>query len=87
MKTFQLLTSIALGFLVIQPAWAASPQAGAPQQFAPRVGGAVAPLIENQAVPQFNDPGPQISLPAPGNPVQQLAPLGSSPQPDSLGIR
>jgi hypothetical protein len=30
-----------------------------------------------QVVPQFNDPGPQIRIPPPGNPVQQLSPLPS----------
>jgi hypothetical protein len=27
-----------------------------------------------QVTPQFNDPGPQLVIPPPGNPVQQLAP-------------
>jgi hypothetical protein len=32
-----------------------------------------------QVTPQFNDPGPQLTLPQPGNPVQQLSPsLGTS---------
>jgi hypothetical protein len=31
-----------------------------------------------QMTPQYNTPGPQLALPEPGSPVQQLAPLGSS---------
>jgi hypothetical protein len=27
-----------------------------------------------QVTPQFNDPGPQLVIPPPGNPVQQLSP-------------
>ena len=33
------------------------------------------PLIVPQVVPQFNDPGPQLAIPQPGNPMQQLAPM------------
>jgi hypothetical protein len=39
------------------------------------------------ATPQFNDPGPQLAVPQPGNPVEQLSPMGNAGQPDSLGIR
>ncbi len=31
-----------------------------------------------QITPQYNTPGAQLALPEPGNPVQQLAPVGSS---------
>jgi hypothetical protein len=32
-----------------------------------------------QVTPQFNDPGPQVVIPPPGNPVQQLSPsLGTA---------
>jgi len=38
--------------------------------------------------PQYNNPGPQIPLSRPGNPVEQLAPMdGIQPPPSSLGIR
>jgi hypothetical protein len=38
--------------------------------------------------PQFNNPGPQISIPQISNPVNQLSPLPCcSSQPDALGIR
>jgi hypothetical protein len=32
-----------------------------------------------QVTPQLNNPGPQIVIPPPGNPLQQLAPSTSSP--------
>jgi hypothetical protein len=31
-----------------------------------------------QVTPQFNDPGPQLTIPPPGNPVQQLAPMSGA---------
>ena len=37
--------------------------------------------------PQFNNPGPQISVPQPGNAVEQLSPLMGAGQPDALGIK
>jgi hypothetical protein len=38
--------------------------------------------------PQFNDPGPQLTIPQPGNPLHQLSPLeGLGPPPDPLGLR
>jgi hypothetical protein len=37
------------------------------------------PLPVPQVTPQFNDPGPQVVIPPPGNPVQQLSPsLGTA---------
>jgi hypothetical protein len=37
------------------------------------------PLPVPQVTPQFNDPGPQLVIPPPGNPVQQLSPsLGTA---------
>ena len=32
------------------------------------------PIIVPQVVPRFNDPGPQVNIPQPGNPLQQLYP-------------
>lgn len=44
--------------------------------------------LEQQPVtPQFNNPGPQISVPQPGNAVDQLSPLDGAGQPDALGIK
>ena len=48
-----------------------------------RAQGSVAPppIIVPQLTPQFNDPGPQLVIPPPGNPVQQLSPsLGTGSQ-------
>src|SRR5262249_49353262 len=37
------------------------------------------PIVVPQVTPQFNDPGPQVVIPPPGNPVQQLSPsLGTA---------
>jgi hypothetical protein len=38
-------------------------------------------------MPQFNNPGPQISVPQTGNAVDQLSPLMGAGQPDALGIK
>jgi hypothetical protein len=37
--------------------------------------------------PQFNDPGPKLWVPQPGNAVEQLSPLMGAGQPDALGIK
>ena len=37
--------------------------------------------------PQFNEPGPQIKVPQPTNPVEQLPPLFGAGQPDALGLK
>jgi hypothetical protein len=37
--------------------------------------------------PQFNNPGPQISVQRPANPVDRLPPLMGAGQPDALGIK
>ena len=37
--------------------------------------------------PRFNEPGPQIWVPQPGNAVEQLSPLMGAGQPDALGIK
>lgn len=43
--------------------------------------------MERPVTPQFNEPGPQISVPQPGNAVEQLSPLMGAGQPDALGIK
>jgi len=44
--------------------------------------------VQEPQTPQFNNPGPQLSIPQPGNAVEQLSPLpGAAEQPDALGIR
>jgi len=42
---------------------------------------------QQSVTPQFNNPGPQISVPQQGNPVDQLSPLMGAGQPDALGIK
>jgi hypothetical protein len=42
---------------------------------------------QQSVTPQFNNPGPQISVPQPGNPVDQLSPLMGAGQPDALGVK
>jgi hypothetical protein len=42
---------------------------------------------QQPVTPQFNNPGPQISVPQPGNAVDQLSPLFGAGQPDALGIK
>jgi hypothetical protein len=37
--------------------------------------------------PQFNNPGPQLSVPQTGNAVDQLSPIMGAGQPDALGIK
>jgi hypothetical protein len=54
-------------------------------------GDCAAPIFGYQpqqpVTPQFNNPGPQISVPQPRNPVDRLPPLMGAGQPDALGIR
>ena len=43
---------------------------------------------QQPVTPQFNNPGPQISVPQPGNALNQLSPLPFGvDRPDALGIR
>jgi hypothetical protein len=43
--------------------------------------------VPQPVAPQFNNPGPQISVPQPSNPVDRLPPLFGAGQPDALGIK
>jgi hypothetical protein len=44
--------------------------------------------VQQPQTPQFNNTGPQLSIPQPDNAVEQLSPLpGTAGQPDALGIR
>jgi hypothetical protein len=42
---------------------------------------------QQSVAPQFNNPGPQISVPHAGNAVDQLSPVMGAGQPDALGIK
>jgi hypothetical protein len=44
-------------------------------------------LYKVAMTPQFNDPGPKLWVPQPGNAVEQLSPLMGAGQPDALGIK
>jgi hypothetical protein len=91
MKLYPLYSSLAmlvLGFVLAQPA-SAAPQhlrAAPPAARAPGTTFVPAPP-ERPVTPQFNDPGPQISVPQPGNAVEQLSPLFGAGQPDAMGIK
>jgi hypothetical protein len=76
---------VMLGLLATPPASAAPVGAPMPVQ-AP-----MSPLLTEPVqpmTPQLNNPGAQMAVPAPGNPVQQLAPLDSLRSPSgTLGIK
>jgi hypothetical protein len=44
-------------------------------------------VAQQPVAPQLNNPGPQISVPQPGNSVDRLSPLFGAGQPDALGIK
>ena len=87
MRTYPLLAFVVLGFLLTQPAWAAPQNGGSTRQSAPQGWNGIPLMMPDPVLPHFNDPGPQFTPTQPGNPVQQLSPLGNAGQPDSLGIR
>jgi hypothetical protein len=57
--------------------------------YAARPGGLGLPeyVPQQPVTPQFNNPAPQISVPQPGNAVDQLSPLFGASQPGALGIK
>jgi hypothetical protein len=87
MRVHRPLAFLAVVFLLTQPASAAPRSGGSTPHLTSRGLSGVPAELPNPVTPQFNDPGPQEALPQPGNPVQQLSPLGGAGQPDSLGIR
>ena len=42
---------------------------------------------QQSVTPEFNNPGPRLSMPYTGNAVDQLSPLMGAGQPDALGIK
>ncbi len=50
--------------------------------FAPELWAQTAPppIVVPQVTPRFNEPGPQLTIPQPGNPVQQSSPGGTGSQ-------
>ena len=87
MRVHRSLASLAIAFLLAQPAWAAPRSAGSAPDAGLRGLRSAPAELPSPVTPQFNDPGPQHALPQPGNPVEQLSPFGSAGQPDSLGIQ
>ena len=87
-KPYRPVALVALGFLLMQTM--VIPRPALAQQPVPMASHAVPPvtLPVTPMTPQFNDPGPQLTLPSPGNPTQQLSPIeGLAPPPDPLGIK
>jgi hypothetical protein len=79
----QTIALVMLGFLATQAASAAPVQQPERAAMSPLLREPVQPMT-----PQLNDPGGQMAIPAPGNPVQQLAPLdGLGSSSGSLGIK
>ena len=82
------IVCVALGLLASQPALSAPVSVQADIGLRP----SVPPIIMQQPTPlpapQFNNPGPQLHIERPGNPVEQLSPMdGIGPPPSSLGIK
>jgi hypothetical protein len=81
-------TMIFLSLSVGSPALAANPLGHTEMQSHTGYAGPMFGYEPQQPVtPQFNDPGPQIRVPQPANPVDQLPPLMGAGQPDALGIK
>jgi hypothetical protein len=88
--TFTMATAVVmLGFVAMGTAQAA---AASSHEFSGAHAGYRGALPEGyqpqqSVAPQFNNPGPQIRVPQPSNPVDQLPPLMGAGQPDALGIK
>jgi hypothetical protein len=76
MKTSILLAAIGLAVVAAGPSEARSGRVAHRHAFTRQ---SVVPVPYGYAVePQYNDPGPPLAMPQPGNPVEQLAPLQST---------
>jgi hypothetical protein len=88
--TFTMATAVVmLGFVATGTAHAAAASSHEFSGAHPGYWGALPEGYQPQqsVAPQFNNPGPQIRVPQPGNPVDQLPPLMGAGQPDALGIK
>jgi len=85
MRPFSISAVVLLGFLLTEPALAVPYHVGSAHHVGRGTGLIYAPT--QPVAPQFNNPGPQISLPQIGNPEEQLSPLFGAGQPDALGIK
>jgi hypothetical protein len=80
MRTYFTSILVLLGFLLTDSAWAAPPHLDSPPRVRHEVGNGFVYVPPQPVTPQFNNPGPQISVPQTGNAVEQLSPslaLGS----------
>lgn len=80
-------TFVLLGFLLTEPALAAPHHRGSPHPVGRKAGSGLVYVPPQPVTPQFNNPGPQISVPQTGNAVEQLSPLFGAGEPDALGIK
>jgi hypothetical protein len=80
------IATILFGFAATGAAQARSGHGGYAAQYG-HIGPPIGYVPQNPVMPQFNNPGPQISIPHPSNPVDQLPPLMGAGQPDALGIK
>lgn len=87
MRTYFTSILVLLGFLLTNSAWAAPHHLDSPPRVGREVGSGLVYVPPQPVTPQFNNPGPQISVPQTGNAVEQLSPLFGAGQPDALGIK
>ena len=73
-KSLLCLAAMALALLSAGAAGVGSRALAQPLQHVPPV--VTLPVVP--PTPQFNNPGPQIQIPPPGNPLQQLSPIEST---------
>jgi hypothetical protein len=87
MRAYFTSTFVLLGFLLTEPALAAPHHIGSPHPVGRKAGSGLVYVPPQPVTPQFNNPGPQISVPQTGNAVEQLSPLFGAGEPDALGIK
>jgi hypothetical protein len=87
MRTYFTSTFVLLGLLLTEPALAAPHHIGSPHRVGRAIGSGPLYVPQQPITPQFNNPGPQISVPQTGNAVEQLSPLFGAGEPDALGIK
>jgi len=73
MRTYFTSTFVLLGFLLTEPALAAPHHIGSPHRAGRAAGSGLVHVPQQPVTPQFNNPGPQISVPQTGNAAEQLS--------------
>lgn len=87
MRTSFLLPFLSAAALMAMPALATTiPAARESAATGVRLAQASGPSTVPQTAPQFNTPGQQLAIPEPGNPVQQLSPLGTTNPPSGSPV-